>query len=71
MNCLRQPLWRICLERAQDFMFQLECSVAGILSGGRHGCVAVCRRYFAKDLSATPETSMSLVTESAGLDRRR
>ena len=49
---LRQPLWRICLERAQDFMFRLERSVARFLSSGGGRSFGLCRGHFAEGLSS-------------------
>ena len=48
---LRQPLWRMCLQRAQDFMFRSECSLAGFLSSGSDGGLGLRRGDFAEDLS--------------------
>ena len=63
---LRQPLWRICLERAHTFMLRPGCSFVGLVSRCRHGgpCLRGCN--FVKDLSATRDGSRRS-PESAGL----
>ena len=54
---LRQPLWRICLERAQDFMSAAEYAIVGLVSHcGRRGS-GLCRGDFIKGLSATRDGS--------------
>ena len=44
---LRQPLWRICLQRAQDFMFRLNVPGAYFLSRGGHGRAGLRGGHFA------------------------
>ena len=48
---LRQPLWRIALGRAQDFMMQPQCCAPRVLSRGSDGGAALRSRDLAQNLS--------------------
>ncbi|MFZ1221335.1 MAG: hypothetical protein WAO00_18740 [Chthoniobacterales bacterium] len=52
---LREPLWRICLQRAQDFLFRL--NVPGLTSyPAAVTAILVCAAVISLKLSQAPET---------------
>ena len=48
---LREPLWRICLQRAQDFLFRLNVPGLDLLSGHGHGGAGLRGCHFPEGLS--------------------
>jgi hypothetical protein len=55
-DLLRQPVWRICLERAQSFMSQLDMrSLASYPTAV--AAVVVCAAFFSLKLYQQPETA--------------
>ena len=63
---LRQPLWRICLERAHSLHVAAGCSIAGFVSHCCRRSSCLCRVDFVKGLSATRDGSRRY-SESADL----
>ena len=61
---LRQPLWRICLERAHNFMLQLDVrSLASYPTAV--AAVLVCAAIFSLKIYQQPETARVATPESA------
>jgi hypothetical protein len=57
---LKQPLWRIAIQRAQDFMFQLNLSTLTSYPAAATA-VVVCAAVLTLKVSQTPDASMSNV----------
>ncbi len=56
---LRQPLWRIALQRAQDFVLQLKMPALTFLSGGSDGDFDFCGGSLAQGLSNSEKRESS------------
>jgi hypothetical protein len=52
---LRQPLWRICLDRAQDFLFRLNLSTLTSSSAAAAAAVLICAAVFSLKIYQTSE----------------
>jgi hypothetical protein len=57
---LKQPLWRIAIQRAQDFMFQLNLSTLTSYPAAATA-VVVCAAVLTLKVAQTPDASMSNV----------
>jgi hypothetical protein len=58
---LKQPLWRLALQRAQDFMFQLNVSTFASYQTAL-AAVVVCAAVLSLKVYQTPETTSNFAT---------
>src|ERR1700704_1334226 len=67
---LRQPVWRICLDRAQDFLFRLNLSTLTSPSAAVAAAVLVCAAVISLKIYQTSEPT-NVAVQDRQLQHRR